>query len=285
MPGGLAPGGGGLTGWQDGSGIGSGLLLPGPKGSALRRKVPELDSRTEAERAATGSGNTKLSALIPRFLRLSALAAAELGREARGEDEESDEEEHTSRGSRTPTPAPNRPTTTFGFSQGLTSEQIRMYRYAFHPSTEWYLLLAGLLTRAVLEGYLTGGWLGIQPVQCLLQVGLGVNEGAGSRRGEDVWDDDEDFAHFQPDELPSLVDAVKILFPGLGTSLESKGGAEEEYEREMLERLRKVGRFRFSMCPISIVDFGTNGFSVLRYSRVHARLRDSYGGLGVAISC
>ena len=287
MPGGLAPGGGGLTGWQDGSGIGSGLLLPGPKGSALRRKVPEFDSRFEAGRATMGSGSTKLSTLIPRFLRLSALAAAELGREARGEDEESDEEEHTPQGSRTPTPSPNRPTSTFGFSQGLTSEQIRMYRYAFHPSTEWYLLLAGLLTRAVLEGYLTGGWLGIQSVQCLLQVGLGVNEGTSSRRAEDLWDDDEEFAHFQPDELPSLADAVKILFPSLRSSVvqQSKGRAEEEYEREMLERLRKVSHFPVFKDSLIIVDSGTNVFSVLRYSRIHTRLCDPYGGLGMAISC
>ena len=50
-------------------------------GSALRRKTRELDS-------TSGAGNIKPSKFIPRFIRLSALVAAELGREARGEEEE-----------------------------------------------------------------------------------------------------------------------------------------------------------------------------------------------------
>ena len=75
-------GGGGITGYQDGSGIDSGLL-PSVRGSGLRRKTRELDS-------TAGAGNTKLSKLIPRFIRLSALVAAEFGKEARGEEEVGD---------------------------------------------------------------------------------------------------------------------------------------------------------------------------------------------------
>jgi hypothetical protein len=41
------------------------------------------------------------------------------------------------------------------------------------------MLLAGLLTRAVLEGYLTAGWRGIKPAECLLLVGIGINRNGG----------------------------------------------------------------------------------------------------------
>jgi hypothetical protein len=119
-----------------------------------------------------------------------------------------------------------------------------MYEFALRPSLEWYMLLAGLLTRAVLEGYLTGGWKGIPAVQCLLLVGLGINENAVQKDEEeesDEEDDSEEFAGFDPDELPNLVEAVKILFPSLrDSSSEQKGKAEEEYEIEMLERLQRV---------------------------------------------
>jgi hypothetical protein len=80
--------GGGVTGWQDGSGIGSGLARPEIDGSVLRRRswsalsLPESSNRM----TGTGAGNTKLSELIPRFLRLSALVAIELGSEVRDED-------------------------------------------------------------------------------------------------------------------------------------------------------------------------------------------------------
>lgn len=85
---GSAGSGGGITGWQDGSGIGSGLARPDVDGSVLRRRswsalaLPEANNRT----TGTGAGNTKLSELIPRFLRLSALVAIELGSEVRDED-------------------------------------------------------------------------------------------------------------------------------------------------------------------------------------------------------
>ena len=242
-------GGGGITGWQDGSGIGSGLLRPGVRGSALRRKARELDS-------TAGAGNAKLSKLIPRFIRLSALVAAELGREARGEEEEvgdngRDKARESGVGpginSSTPSrndsanwnmvvpPSPATPTIQL---------QKRMYENALRPSLEWYMLLAGLLTRAVLEGYLTAGWSGLQAIQCLLLVGLGLNANAGKLEEEEEAEDAE-FADMDPDELPNLVDAVKVLFPALRDGgLSPKGKEEEEYEDEMLERLNKVSFWR-----------------------------------------
>ena len=279
MPGGVGPGGGGITGWQDGSGIGSGLLRPGVRGSALRRKVLETDP-------TTGSGNAKLSKLIPRFIRLSALVAAELGRESRGEEDESEDGGNGGRArsgssaasgsgstsapgaaggvsgqnepgawnaaggsGSSPFPVPSSPSVRRTSLQAQAQDRASMYEFALRPSLEWYMLLAGLLTRAVLEGYLTGGWKGIPPVQCLLLVGLGINENVGRKDEEDESDEEEDpeeFAGFDPDELPNLVEAVKILFPSLrDSSSGQKGKAEEEYEMEMLERLQRVCLFFF----------------------------------------
>ena len=251
--------GGEITGWQDGSGIGSGLLRPGVRGSALRRKAREPDS-------TAGAGNAKLSKLIPRFIRLSALVAAELGREARGEEEEvgdngRDKLRESSVGpSINPsTPSRNEPTSWNMAPRSPVTPRIqlqkRMYENALRPSMQWYMLLAGLLTRAVLEGYLTAGWSGLQPIQCLLLVGLGLNANAGKLEEEEEGDEAE-FADMDPDELPNLVDAVKVLFPALRDgNLSPKGKEEEEYEDEMLERLSKV-----SFCALII-------FSVLTYWR------------------
>lgn len=79
--------GGGVTGWLDGSGIGSGLARPDVEGSVLRRRSwSAMILPCSDDLSGTGAGNTKLSELIPRFLRLSALVAIELGSEARDDD-------------------------------------------------------------------------------------------------------------------------------------------------------------------------------------------------------
>ena len=46
------------------------------------------------------------------------------------------------------------------------------------------MLLAGLLTRATLEGYLSAGWRGLKPVEVLLGVGLGFHEGEYAEEDE-----------------------------------------------------------------------------------------------------
>lgn len=79
--------GGGITGWKDASGIGSGLARPDVEGSVLRRRSwSTMILPCSDDLSGTGAGNTKLSELIPRFLRLSALVAIELGSEARDDD-------------------------------------------------------------------------------------------------------------------------------------------------------------------------------------------------------
>ncbi|KAJ7580262.1 hypothetical protein C8J56DRAFT_1058575 [Mycena floridula] len=252
---GMAPDGGGITGWQDGSGVGSGLARHAAKGCALRRKSPFSDEIT-----SSGGGNTKLSELIPRFLRISALAAAELGRELREDDESSPSKEGTITSSPVSTfelqpnsqntgdfsllPPPASPTT----SRAVAQAQERLYSYVLRPSRAWYMLLVGLLTRAALEGYLTAGWRGSDAVECLLTCGLGATDVFTTKEPEDPYTD------LEPDELPSLLESVRILFPATrSSSREAKAKAEEEFEMEMDGRLRK-----FYDIPESTPDLSTH---------------------------
>lgn len=236
---------GNISGWQDGSGIGSGLLRPGIKGTVLRRRV--YDDANGKRNKNAGAGNTKLSKLVPRFLRLSALVAAELGQEAR---DDAEWESSGNPASTPPSPVASRaipPTHSKGKQKDEGDEDKNMLDNALRPTREWYMLLAGLLTRAVLEGYLSAGWRGIKPAECLLMMGIGIgnssaaagasgraqgteggmnNEGTGVNGPVDKTDDgkdddgssevlgdEEEFKQFDPDGLPSLARAVGILFP------------------------------------------------------------------------
>jgi hypothetical protein len=117
------------------------------------------------------------------------------------------------------------------------------------------MLLMGLLTRAALEGYLTGGWRGTEAIDCLLTVGLAMVDPPENRNGttsqsgnETHFNDDsevgDEFKWFDPDGFPSLREAAQIIFPSLQvprTAAHSRReGAEAEYEREISERLRRV---------------------------------------------
>ncbi|KAJ7145100.1 hypothetical protein C8R43DRAFT_1070247 [Mycena crocata] len=265
MPGGVSPEGGGITGWQDGSGIGSGLSRPPRLGTVLRRRTGDGDEGEGA--SCNGAGNTKLSELVTRFLRLSAMVAAEMGREARGEEEEpaspvedkeeGDEYSTSPAGSERgwegqdmePLPPPATPVVAVQPPAGTPYEsQTPFYHAALRPSREWYLLLAGLLTRAVLEGYLSAGWRGPDAVDCLLKVGLGMGTPPQTDPPKDA------FSQFDPDELPSLTDAARMLFPALREGNRGiKGLAEEEFEMEMETRLR-----RFYDIPQSTPDLSTH---------------------------
>jgi hypothetical protein len=243
--------GGAITGWQDGNGVGSGLARPGAGGSVLRRRSTTSQNTSSVQ---THTTEARLSELIPRFLRLSALVATELGRETKEGVDWEKEEEDRPQGS-VPSSSPSSART----GSSATQERNRMYAYALRPSQEWYMLLAGLLTRAVLEGYLTAGWKGLDAVDCLLMIGQGIvdidadsdrkkgkEKDEGVSNGEICQDDDfeDNFEWFDPNELPTLKDAARVLFPALRNSrttpLFKKDGADAEFEQEMEERLRKV---------------------------------------------
>lgn len=249
--------GGGVTGWQEGSGIGSGLARPGAKGTVLRRP-PYQEKGDTTDSPAT---RTKLAELVVRFLRLSALVAIELGRET-VEDRASVDGERSGPSSQQPTASPLLTARSLASRNFTTSD---LHNNALRPSRGWYFLLAGLLTRSVLEGYMTGGWRGIEPVEILLNVGLGLPPKTtnNSPRRDKPGSEHDPFQHFDPDDLPELEDSVKILFPSLrdinpargGCSPRRAEGAEQEYEVEMRDRLARVRFMVFSACIANLKSF------------------------------
>ena len=265
----------GVTGWQDGSGIGSGLARPAQKGTVLRRPSLPNGVPTANGGMVPTMHNTKLSELIPRFMRLSALVAMELGREltedrasiddgGRGDD---DGPGHSSGSAAPPTPRPATmsPQTSPRASTTAQRSDANFLFNALRPSREWYFLFGGLLTRAVLEGYLTAHWHGVEPLEVLLGVGLAMtpqlarptptrapnsssSSASGSNPGRASGGEDPEFTDFDPDDLPELEEAAKILFPSLREPMGggnapvfyAREGAELEYEIEMTERLARV---------------------------------------------
>ncbi|CCM01910.1 uncharacterized protein FIBRA_03981 [Fibroporia radiculosa] len=274
---------GGVTGWQDGSGIGSGLARPGARGTVLRRPS-DAHPATHDANTVPQMCSTKLAELIVRFIRLSALVAMELGREAtedRASVDGGDARHEDSSPVAGPSAAPRPPASPQTSPRTLTHRNLAeagLYYYALRPSREWYFLLAGLLTRAVVEGYMTAGWRGVGPLEILLGVGLDIAKVAASGRSNDrqrpnvgpspgksredatVHEEEDEFKRFNPDDLPELDDATRILFPSLrdafgasNTVYRQKEGAELEYEIEMMERLQ-----RFYDVPPSTLDIATH---------------------------
>ena len=269
-----------VSSWNTGPGIGAGLGKPGLDGTVLRRRSisHHSTSHPKARDAGPCASGGKLADLIPRFIRLSALVAVELGREAkekeyaaakgfdagkkaqmafedsaseRDTDDDDDVEEVLGgkgiSGDTSPTRGPLAPV--------LKSSYIAspfLLSMSFRPTREWYAILAGLLTRGVLEGYLSRGWKGPLGMECLLGVGLGLNQqNHRGTEGEKIVSDEE-FEHLDPDDCPSVMDAAKILFPVLckpptltSTGLRrerSPDGPEAEYEAEMVERISEVSK-------------------------------------------
>ncbi|KAH9945110.1 uncharacterized protein BXZ73DRAFT_86668 [Epithele typhae] len=273
----------GVTGWLDGSGIGSGLARPAQTGTVLRRPSLANTSPGAGGSLAPTMHNTKLSELIPRFMRLSALVAMELGREATedrasvdgGRDDDGGSAHLNGNAPPTPgRPAPMSPQTSPRASTTQRTDSSVFFN-ALRPSREWYYLFAGLLTRAVLEGYLTGHWRGIEPLEILLGVGLATSPplarpqasrpadsgASGATAGRASGGDDPEFTDFDPDDLPVLDEAAKILFPSLREPMGggnspvyyAREGAELEYEIEMTERLA-----RFYAVPQTTPDVATH---------------------------
>ncbi|KAI9511908.1 hypothetical protein F5148DRAFT_1146508 [Russula earlei] len=233
---GLVQQGGRISGFAEGAGIGSGLAPLGPGGTLLRQGIPPLcETHLADSRTGTGVRSTPLTELIPHFVRLSALVALELGRE-------------------------------------VNVEELgpRASRAALVPTTHWYFLLAGILTRAALEGYLTAGWTGVMPVKVLLGVGLGtaaIREASVLRQ----LTPDDTYVESEPDGMPDLTEAVDVLFPSRGANASAEvvnengnetdggeGGKESdgsvaEYAREMGKRLA-----RFLDVPASTPDLSTH---------------------------
>lgn len=204
--------------------------------------------------------------LLPRFLRLSALVAVELGREERHEDERAEKVAELAmakrkRSTSTSSVGGGRARATSGAgdvaSSALSNNSYDSdddspdtdKRLAARPTKMWYKLLSGLLTRAVLQGYLVKGWKGTDPVEVLLGVGIGAvpPEDSTNRDDEDVaMLDEEDEKDYEPDDMPDLADAWHILFgfkkDGHATTASAATGVPvDEYEHLMAERISEVG--------------------------------------------
>jgi hypothetical protein len=121
------------------------------------------------------------------------------------------------------------------------------------PTREWYALLAGLLTRAVLEGYLLKGWKGPQVAEAILSIGLiGDKEKKAKKSKKSLFsrkhDEDpsvpqcEDLPAFLiPDDLPLLSDAAATLFSRSTNDVkETSPDPVQEYTAEMEKRLSEV---------------------------------------------
>ncbi|KAK7682616.1 hypothetical protein QCA50_014416 [Cerrena zonata] len=264
--------GGGVTGWQEGGGIGSGLSRPGTNGTVLRRPSDAYrDPPTQQGPPRPAMASTKLTEFIIRFLRLSALVASELGREAIEDRASVDGGRDDDPSRSNSTRPPSSPLMSFRQPQQQQRQvsDINVYGHILRPSREWYFLLAGLLTRTVLEGYVTGGWLGVEPLEVLLTVGLGIGPQSGSNSAHSGQNSsasnakskhEDQFAQFDPDDMPDLDEAVRILFPSLRDVDYNQGGvgsrregAEAEYEIEMTQRLA-----RFYDVPPSTPDVATH---------------------------
>jgi len=251
-------------------------------------------------------GTTNLVDLVQRFLKLSALVAMELGLEAdeRGSvgapqwnanDTASSPPKGKGRAvstssfdPRSPTPSPSQQQNNL-FSSGSGSvsdngEKMQMQLYALRPSSEWYGLCASLLTRAVLEGYVCGGWKGLGALETLMKVGLGLRPDVLNVPTEDSPSPsvdgnsecsaqqyhhhhghhhhhhlhDNPYEEFNPDDFPTLTESAKVLFPSLrqrATPLDPLGleqqvvkeAPEQEYEYDMEERLARVRLWSFRM--------------------------------------
>ncbi|KAG6337098.1 hypothetical protein ID866_1972 [Astraeus odoratus] len=226
-----------VTGWQDGSGIGTGLAQPGINGSALRRKSRWTISDGEHDQPGN-LGDALVSVELGR----------EVGEEAFGAPDNEPSETRTAEETSMPTPVspstmpPRRPRSE---AEGPP----------LPPSREWYMLLAGLLTRAALEGYLADGWHGTDAAECLLLIGRGHNDRVEISEGEDLGD--SPFEWFDPDDLPGLKEATRILFPSLrgtsgGVSLR-RDSAECAFHIEMETRIR-----RFLDIPQQTPDLATH---------------------------
>lgn len=178
----------GIAPWKSGAGIGAGLASPGPEGTVLRRRTVayHMNSHPNAKDDGLCAQGGKLAELIPRFLRLSALIAVELGREAKYKEDEAvrsgvkrfgspvdpeSDEEHN------PVEDSGRPSSSHSSRVSALKQSEPspfLLSLSFRPTRQWYGILSGLLTRAVLEGYLSRGWQGPLGMECLLGVGIGL---------------------------------------------------------------------------------------------------------------
>ncbi|KAF8318051.1 uncharacterized protein EI90DRAFT_3021208 [Cantharellus anzutake] len=214
--------------------IGSGLPDPG---IPLRSAIPQFllnDVNDKGEPKELAISGTRMAALLPRFLRLSAFVARELGCEMR---EQRQQFADVKAGTVIPAEPSSSNPTSIADIPSTTGDG--------RPTRIWYALLSGMVTRAALEGYLGRGWLGPDALEILFGIGVGVDwedvvgkpdekdvsamrarsgstssdvksvedDGVSQKRGSiDTSLSEAYAAQFEPDGMPTLAEAAKILF-------------------------------------------------------------------------
>ncbi|KAF8754124.1 hypothetical protein RHS01_06206 [Rhizoctonia solani] len=200
--------------------------------------------------------DSRLTALISRFLRLSALVAIELGREARGEEDGFGT--RTSSGSSTDGSDDESPRKRTIYVRGRpiagslrAGKQAKPSVHAHaRPTRVWYALLCGLVTRACLEGYLMRGWKGTLGAEILFRIGAKADTTSDGTR------------KFSPQEERDLLqyEARERALAAMG---EGEGSEEErQWEEELRSRL-----VEFTTVPNDIPSLSTHLESLAsRYS-------------------
>jgi hypothetical protein len=153
------------------------------------------------------------------------------------------------------------------------------------PTREWYALLAGLLTRAVLQGYLLKGWDGTWAAETLLSLGLsdGFRREQQSEKGasgafELVGGELPTVNELDPDGLPSVLEAGRILFGEHGAMVKENGQtveltAREEFALEMHKRMNEV-RCTFYVLPPCLIPLPVP-FYTLRHPQFNCTPRNA----------
>ena len=135
---------------------------------------------------------------------------------------------------------------------------ISRYHRRAGPTREWYALLASLLTRAVLEGYLLKGWKGTFAAETLLSLGLSDglrSEKLGEKEVSNGFEPAEGelpmVNKLDPDGLPSVLEAGRILF-GEDAIVKETGPTVELTAKDefVLEMHRRMNEVRWTCCVI-----------------------------------
>lgn len=138
------------------------------------------------------------------------------------------------------------------------------------PTREWYALLAGLLTRAILEGYLLRNWKGSNAAEVVLNIGPTEELDKKTRRlkkrqSKSIFSRKvpEDLTSpptpevvsspfLNPDGMPNLSEASSVLFGRSALVKEGKADAGsdaflDEYVKDMEKRLSEVLFYQLSV--------------------------------------
>ncbi len=227
-----------------------------------------LDTKSLASLGGAVPGEPHLITAIKLFIRFSALVCAEVmadseraAEEAKREGSPMDTDDDSSSGSDSDDEAAEGSASGNGEKSKRKSEEQRQASVPLQgaggekyiPQREWYGLLCGLVTRAVLEGYLLHGWKETKALEVLFGIGSAPPR-QGSFSGSDTLPGEQ--GEYDPDGYLGLKDSYWNLFPSTPGAPPSE--ALKEFRAEMIRRRDEV---RFSILYLFVA--GTLIFALL----------------------